>query len=53
MVLRYYTCVNIHRGWDAAAIKYNELGKGVMKFGSHIKGNSYIWITTFTSTDVD
>lgn len=32
----------MHRGWDAAAaIKYNELGKGegAMKFGSHIKGN--------------
>ncbi|KAF2606071.1 hypothetical protein F2Q68_00044902 [Brassica cretica] len=30
-----------NRGWDAAAIKYNELGKGVMKFGSHIKGNAH------------
>lgn len=31
----------IRRGWDAAAIKYNELGKGegAMKFGAHIKGN--------------
>ncbi|KAL0714450.1 hypothetical protein Bca4012_021429 [Brassica carinata] len=31
-----------NRGWDAAAIKYNELGKGgVMKSGVHIKGNAH------------
>lgn len=32
-----------NRGWDAAAIKYNELGKGegAMKFGAHIKGNGH------------
>ncbi|ESQ44961.1 hypothetical protein EUTSA_v10010513mg [Eutrema salsugineum] len=32
-----------NRGWDAAAIKYNEMGKGegVMKFGAHIKGNAH------------
>ncbi|KAF8051920.1 hypothetical protein N665_1645s0005 [Sinapis alba] len=30
-----------NRGWDAAAIKYNELGKGVMKFDAHIKGNAH------------
>ncbi|XP_010516049.1 PREDICTED: AP2-like ethylene-responsive transcription factor SMZ [Camelina sativa] len=32
-----------NRGWDAAAIKYNELGKGegAMKFGAHIKGNAH------------
>lgn len=35
-----YMCMKIHRGWDAAAIKYSELGKGgVMKSGVHIKGN--------------
>ncbi|CAH2064089.1 unnamed protein product [Thlaspi arvense] len=32
-----------NRGWDAAAIKYNELGKGegAMKFGASIKGNPH------------
>ncbi|KAJ4895861.1 AP2-like ethylene-responsive transcription factor SMZ [Raphanus sativus] len=31
-----------NRGWDAAAIKYSELGKGgVMKSGVHIKGNAH------------
>ncbi|KAL1221733.1 AP2-like ethylene-responsive transcription factor SMZ [Cardamine amara subsp. amara] len=34
---------NSHRRWDAASIKYNELGmgEGAMKFGTHIKGSTH------------
>ncbi|EOA25213.1 hypothetical protein CARUB_v10018526mg [Capsella rubella] len=37
-----------NRGWDAAALKYNELGKGEggMKFGAHIKASETMKLTT-------